>query len=112
MGKVVIDLSISLDGFIAGPSDGREYPLGKRGGEHLFDWHFSGDTTYEGTMFTPKGANREVVAEMFERAGAMLTGRRTYDISRTSANQHERTNDSIEPLFMSHEYKTRLFSRP
>jgi dihydrofolate reductase len=81
MGKVVIDLSISLDGFIAGPSDGREYPLGKRGGEHLFDWYFSGDTTYEGTMFTPKGANRQVVTEVFERAGAMLTGRRTYDIT-------------------------------
>jgi len=81
MAKVVIDMSMSLDGFIAGPGDGPELPLGGRGGEHLFDWYFNGDTPYEGTMFTPKGANRQVVAEMFERAGAMLTGRRTYDIT-------------------------------
>jgi dihydrofolate reductase len=81
MAKVVIDVSISLDGFVAGPGDGRELPLGGRGGEHIFDWYFSGDTPYEGTMFTPKGVNRQVVAEMFQRAGVMLTGRRTYDIT-------------------------------
>jgi dihydrofolate reductase len=78
---VVIDISMSLDGYVAGPNDGRAQPLGGRGGAHVFDWYFSGDTPYEGTMFRPKGNNREVVAEMFEQAGAMLTGRRTYEIA-------------------------------
>ena len=32
-------------------------------------------------MFKPRGVNRQVVAEMFQRAGAMLTGRRTYEIA-------------------------------
>ena len=81
MAKVVIDLSISLDGFIAGPDDGREHPLGTHGGEHIFDWFFGGTKSYKGTMFKPKGANQRVVAEMFRKAGVMLTGRRTYEIT-------------------------------
>jgi hypothetical protein len=35
MGKVATGLSMSLDGFIAGPNDGPEAPLGD-GGERLF----------------------------------------------------------------------------
>ena len=35
MGTVAVDLSVSLDGFIAGADDGAEFPLG-RGGEALF----------------------------------------------------------------------------
>ncbi|MGC2548269.1 MAG: dihydrofolate reductase family protein, partial [Silvibacterium sp.] len=81
MAKVVISLSMSLDGFIAGPDDGPEYPLGRRGGDSIFNWYFSGDTSYKGTMFKPKDANREVVAEMFQQVGVMLTGRRTYEIA-------------------------------
>jgi hypothetical protein len=37
MTKVVIDMTMSLDGFVAGPDDGVANPLGRRGGEHLFD---------------------------------------------------------------------------
>jgi dihydrofolate reductase len=81
MAKIVIDVSMSLDGFIAGPGDGRALPLGGRGGARIFDWYFSGEAPFEGTMFKPKAANREVVAQMFARAGVMLTGRRTYDIA-------------------------------
>ena len=42
MSKVVIDMSVSLDGFVAGPDDGKAHPLGRHGGEHVFDWYFSG----------------------------------------------------------------------
>ena len=42
MTKVVIDMSMSLDGFVAGPDDGRADPLGRHGGMHLF-----GRRTYE-----------------------------------------------------------------
>lgn len=31
MGKVVLDMSMSLDGFIAGPNDDVEHPLGHGG---------------------------------------------------------------------------------
>ena len=37
VGKVSVELSMSLDGFIAGPNDG---------GERLFKWYYSGDTDF------------------------------------------------------------------
>src|SRR5215207_2281243 len=46
MGKVGTGLSMSLDGFIAGPNDSPKQPLGE-GGERIFTWYFSGDTDYE-----------------------------------------------------------------
>jgi len=45
MGKVVTELSMSLDGFVAGPNDGPERPLGD-GGERLVQW------SKEGSPFT------------------------------------------------------------
>src|SRR5881396_1130747 len=41
MGSVIVDLTISQDGFIAGPDNGSELPLG-RGGEALFEWMDAG----------------------------------------------------------------------
>jgi hypothetical protein len=46
MGQVGTGVSTSLDGFIAGPNDRPENPLGD-GGEQLFAWYFGGDTNYE-----------------------------------------------------------------
>ena len=43
MGIVTTGLSVSVDGFIAGPGDGRERPLGT-GGDALFTWFSNGDT--------------------------------------------------------------------
>ena len=37
MGKVVFDISMSLDGYVAGPDDGPELGLGV-GGERLHEW--------------------------------------------------------------------------
>jgi len=37
MVKVVIDVSMSSDGFIAGPGDSPRHPLGERGEERIFD---------------------------------------------------------------------------
>ena len=37
MGKSTVDMSMSLDGFIAGPNDSVERPLGE-GGEQLHEW--------------------------------------------------------------------------
>jgi hypothetical protein len=46
MGEVSVGLSMSLDGFIAGPNDGPDSPFGD-GGERLFAWYSAGDTDYE-----------------------------------------------------------------
>jgi hypothetical protein len=37
MNQVTAQISISLDGFVAGPNQGKEHPLGE-GGERLHEW--------------------------------------------------------------------------
>src|SRR3712207_40240 len=84
MGKVATGLSTSLDGFIAGPNDGPERPLGE-GGERLFAWYASGDTEYRlpGTemVFMVSRQSAELLREAHSKMGAFVTGRRTFDIS-------------------------------
>src|SRR3954452_22291454 len=54
-------MSISLDGFVAGPGQSRENPLGKRGRE-VHSWHLGderandADATAEGWLMRPRGA--------------------------------------------------------
>jgi hypothetical protein len=43
MNGVVIDMTMSLDGFVAGPGDGKEFPLGKNDGMRIFDRYLSGN---------------------------------------------------------------------
>ena len=84
MGKVATGLSISLDGFIAGPNDGPQQPLGD-GGERLFAWYSGGDTQYRlpGTelVFTVSPQSAELLREVERTMGASVTGRRTFDIA-------------------------------
>jgi dihydrofolate reductase len=84
MGKVTTGLSMSLDGFIAGPNDGRERPLGE-GGDRLFAWYSSGDTEYglPGTemVFRVSPQSAELLREAHTKMGAFVTGRRTFDIT-------------------------------
>jgi dihydrofolate reductase len=90
MSKVILDITTSLDGFIAGPNDGPERPLGD-GGERLFAWYFSGDTDFEmpsGTMtFKVSPASAEVLQEV-HTIGALVTGRRTFDIANAWGGRH------------------------
>lgn len=80
MGKVIVDLSVSLDGFVAGPNDGPDNPLGD-GGTRIFEWWSAGERTLGGSdLFRPPETSRAVVEEMFE-CGAIITGRRTFDIA-------------------------------
>ncbi len=46
MGKVVLDITMSLDGFVSAPNDGRHRGLGDAG-EVLHYWVFGGPWTYE-----------------------------------------------------------------
>jgi dihydrofolate reductase len=84
MGKVATGLSMSLDGFIAGPNDGQGQPLGE-GGERLFEWFSAGDTEYglPGTemVFRVSPQSAEMLREAHAGMGAFVTGRRTFDIS-------------------------------
>ena len=84
MGKVATGLSMSLDGFIAGPNDGTRQPLGE-GGERLFAWYSGGDTEYglPGTemVFRVSQQSAEMLREAHAGMGAFVTGRRTFDIS-------------------------------
>ena len=84
MGKVAMGLSMSLDGFIAGPNDGPGSPLGD-GGERLFAWYSSGDTEYRlpGTemVFRISPQSAELLREAHSKMGAFVTGRRTFDVA-------------------------------
>jgi dihydrofolate reductase len=84
MGKVATGLSMSLDGFIAGPNDGLGQPLGE-GGERLFAWYSGGDTEYglPGTemVFMVSQQSAEMLWEAHAGMGAFVTGRRTFDIT-------------------------------
>ena len=84
MGKVSMGLTMSLDGFIAGPNDGPEQPLGE-GGMRLFDWFSAGDTEYglPGTemVFLVSPESARMLREAHGTMGAFVTGRRTFDIT-------------------------------
>jgi dihydrofolate reductase len=81
MGTVVVDLSMSLDGFIAGSGDGPASPLG-RGGERLFAWMGAGPAPNRvDRWLAPPDASKVVVDEWMRDCGAMISGRRTFDIA-------------------------------
>jgi dihydrofolate reductase len=81
MGAVVVDLTVSLDGFIAGSDDGPELPLG-RGGERLFTWMSAGpESNRVEQRLAPPDASKVVVDEWMTEGGAIISGRRTFDIA-------------------------------
>jgi dihydrofolate reductase len=85
IGKVVFNMTMSLDGFVAGPNDGPDNGLGD-GGDRLFNWYFSGEvevSVSEGTPLlkvSPQSA--KLLKESFETYGAGVWGRRTFDIAK------------------------------
>ena len=81
MTKIVIDMTMSLDGYVAGPGDDQQNPLGLHDGMRIFDWYGSGTKEIGSPLFKPApGVNRDEVERMFEELGAYVFGRRTYDI--------------------------------
>jgi dihydrofolate reductase len=88
MGKVIVSLSVSLDGFIAGPDDGLDKPLGE-GGEHLFTWMNAGPESNRVDRFlAPPDASLPIVEAWQRDCGAMVGGRRTFDIAGGWADGH------------------------
>jgi len=71
MGKVFAELSMSLDGFIAGPKVHTDNGMGD-GGEALHEWMF-----HEGGRTGIRGGALE---DLFGSTGAVLVGRRMFDL--------------------------------
>jgi dihydrofolate reductase len=84
MGKVVFNITLSLDGFVAGPNDSPDQGLGE-GGDVLFNWYFSGDTEIVLSQGTPvlkvSAQSAALMKAAFETYGAGVWGRRTFDIA-------------------------------
>ena len=77
---VVADMTMSLDGFVTGPHDGQGRGLGE-GGERLHNWVMGGPWTYAGgSPFQAKAFDRKVLDEALGAAGAIIIGRRMYDV--------------------------------
>jgi dihydrofolate reductase len=80
MSKVYVDITMSLDGYIAGPNDGPEQGLGE-GGERLHEWIYGLESWRAIHNMEGGDANHdsEILAEAFANTGAVLMGRNMFD---------------------------------
>ena len=69
MSDVVVDITMSLDGFVTGPDAGPGSGLG-RGGDPLHAWVFDPESEVD----------QEVLRESTERSGAVILGRNLFDV--------------------------------
>jgi dihydrofolate reductase len=79
MERLTFDISVSLDGFIAGPNQTLEEPLG-RGGDRLHQWALGLKSwrRRHGLDGGTTNADSEVVEESLRSTGAVLMGRRMF----------------------------------
>jgi dihydrofolate reductase len=79
MGNVNVDISMSLDGFVAGPNRTLDAPLGE-GGELLHEWILATKSWREvhGKSGGEVTSDDEIARESIERTGATVMGRRMY----------------------------------
>ncbi len=85
MTKVIAIMSMSLDGYVADANDG----VGE-----VFDWYFSGDvevptaSASSGMTFRVSPPSAEHLRGLVAEIGAMLTGRRTFEVAGGWDGQH------------------------
>jgi dihydrofolate reductase len=79
MAKVKFDITMSLDGFVAGPNPSVEQPLGE-GGERLHEWVFGLASWREshGRSGGETGTVDDLVRESIAANGAVIMGRRMF----------------------------------
>ena len=79
MGKVIFDITVSLDGYVAGPGDGPELGLGA-GGERLHEWAVELASWREphGLEGGETNASSEILESM-SASGAVVVGKRMFD---------------------------------
>jgi dihydrofolate reductase len=90
----VLDMSVSLDGFIAGPNEGPGNGLGD-GGHRLHEWAFAGDPGAEGASPRSTGVNGQVFDELMS-TGAVVAGRATFELAGGWGGDH---HDGV-PIFI------------
>src|SRR5947209_14423471 len=75
----ILYMSISFDGFIAGPNEGPGNGLGD-GGERLHDWALTGaDAGEEGVPAPVSGGVNGQLVDEFMSTGAVVAGRATFE---------------------------------
>jgi dihydrofolate reductase len=79
MGKLIFGISMSLDGFVAGPNQTLEEPLGE-GGEDLHEWitRLASWRQQHGLSGGDTGPDDEIAKETIGRHGAFVMGRRMF----------------------------------
>ena len=78
MSATVLYMSMSLDGFVAGPNEGPDNGLGD-GGDRLHEWFSAGAATgHGGVPGRPEGANGAMMDEAMA-TGAVVAGRGTFE---------------------------------
>ena len=90
---IVLCMSMSVDGFIAGPDDGRAHGLGIDG-ERLHDWLRPGGA--DPRSYRPVDGPGATVFDELMATGAVIAGRRTFDHAGGWAGDH---HDGV-PIFV------------
>lgn len=91
----VLYMSMSLDGFVAGPNESVDNGLGDDG-ERLHEWIFAGTPSEHGGLpARPEGVNGEVMDEAMA-TGAVVAGRGTFEPARGWGGDH---HDGV-PIFI------------
>lgn len=84
MSKIVALMTMSLDGFVADGNDGVE---------QVFDWYFSGEVEFktggsDPMTFKVSPASAEHIRALWSELGAVLTGRRTFEVAHGWGGNH------------------------
>jgi dihydrofolate reductase len=79
MGKVKAEITMSVDGYVAGPNQSRETPLGE-GGEELHEWMVQTKAFAElhGRSGGEEGPDSDLVGETHAGVGAIVMGRNMF----------------------------------
>jgi dihydrofolate reductase len=89
MSTIRLDMTMSLDGYVTGPDDGPDEPMGV-GGFRLFNWL---------DKRNDPGPSGEVYAEMLATR-ALVSGRRTYEHAGHWGGDH---HDGVPILVLTHD---------
>jgi dihydrofolate reductase len=88
MGLIRLYMTVSLDGFVAGPRDSVDAPMGI-GGFRLFNWL---------DLRNDPGPNRQVFTELMSTR-AVIAGRRTYELAGRWQGDH---HDGVPVFVLTH----------
>ena len=108
MTQVFLEMTMTVDGFVTAPGMSREHPLGV-GGERVHEWIlglFGPEPTptgiipeqATGTVASPEQVDRLIAARIFNRTGAFVMGRRTFEAGEQLWG--ERTVFGLRPCFV------------